>query len=162
MDIWTERLERTHLTLLERWLGRSDGVLTANDLPEEADSFPQWFEACEAERGREDYLILVYETPVGIAGLRRNGDEETAAELYLLIGEVGYNLLRTATYAALRVLDRAFLEPETGVVTVSVLSRSAWFAEVLERMGFSRSDERDGVIPLRAERKAFLNRKHLF
>ena len=33
MNIWTEQLQRQHLTLLERWLNRTAGTLTANDLP---------------------------------------------------------------------------------------------------------------------------------
>ena len=33
MDIWTEQLERRHLPILERWLGKTAGAITPNDLP---------------------------------------------------------------------------------------------------------------------------------
>ena len=70
MDIWTERLVQRHLSLLERWIGRTDGALTPNDLPRKAEDLAVWFGACSADAGRLDCLISVYETPVGIARLQ--------------------------------------------------------------------------------------------
>ena len=80
----------------------------------------------------------------------------------MLLGEVGYNLQRTATYVTLRMLDRAFLELGYEQVLVWVYARHGWFLAVLERMGFSRAAEQDGLIRLRAGREDFLNRKYLF
>ena len=44
MNIWTEQLQRQHLTLLEGWLDRTAGTLTENDLPENAELLTEWFE----------------------------------------------------------------------------------------------------------------------
>ena len=162
MNIWTERLERRHLPIVEAWLGRRDGALTPNDLPENAAALPGWFEDCAAEAGSLDCVVLVYETPVGLAGLRRQSGRETAAELYLLLCEKNYNPLRTATYAALRMLDRAFLEQGLERVSVRADERQAWFLETLEKMGFVRRAEGDGLIALTVEKAAFLDRKYLF
>ena len=68
MDIWTERLMQRHIPLLERWIGRTDGALTPNDLPRKAEDLAVWFGACSADAGRLDCLISVYETPVGLPG----------------------------------------------------------------------------------------------
>ena len=56
MDIWTEQFLRQHLPILERWLNRTAGTLTANDLPEKAEMLPKWFE----QRAQGDFLISVY------------------------------------------------------------------------------------------------------
>ncbi|MBR1456296.1 MAG: hypothetical protein IJ594_03940 [Oscillospiraceae bacterium] len=162
MDIWTQQLQRRHLPLLTRWLGRDGGALTPHDLPREADGLARWFEACAAEPGRFDCLALVYETPVGLAGLRRGDAPADEAELYLLLCEVGYNPLRTATYVTLRMLDRAFLERGLARVTVRVSARHARFLEALERMGFSRTEDRGDTVCLAVDKAAFLARKYLF
>ena len=162
MDIWTEHLQQRHLPLLENWTGRKDGVMTPNDLPEDADLLGQWFSRCAEEPGRGDYLALVYETPVGVAGLRRCGDPGDMAELYLLLGEVNYNPVRTVTYVTLRMLDRAFLELGFEAVTVRVFASRGEFLDALERMGFSAVEEAGGVISLTVEKSAFLDRKYLF
>ena len=52
MNIWTERLERRHLSMLERWIGRADSALTANDLPAEAGALRDWFENTQAVPGQ--------------------------------------------------------------------------------------------------------------
>ncbi len=161
MDIWTERLERRHLPVLENWIGRTDGALTPNDLPPEANGLVPWFEACSADPERLDFLALVYETPVGVTGLRRYS-QEGAAELYLLLGEVNYNPLRTATYVTLRMLDRAFLELGFRCVTVRVRAQHSWYIEVLEQMGFTRTAENSEAISLAVEKEVLLNRKYLF
>ena len=161
LNIWTERLERGHLPLLERWIGRGDGELTANDLPTEAERLAAWYERAAAEPGRLDCLALVYETPVGVAGVRRiRGQEE--AELYLLLGETGYNALRTATYVSLRMLDRAFGDLGSARVTVQVRAEQAWLSEVLERMGFIRTAAEEKLIALAVEKENYLSRKYLF
>lgn len=162
MDIWTERLEREHLPLLAQWLARREGALTPSDLPTSGAELSVWFEAHTADPERQDYLALVYETPVGLAGLRRCGENGETAELWVLLGEVGYNLQRTATYATLRMLDRAFLEVGYEQVLVWVYARHGWFLELLERMGFTRAAEQDGLVCLRVGRADFLDRKYLF
>ena len=160
--MWTERLERGHLPLLRRWIGRGDGALTPHDLPPEADKLTAWFDDCAAEPGRLDCLVSVYETPVGVAGLRRCGGQDGTATLYLLLGEVNYNPLRTATCVTLRMLDRAFLDLGLARVEMQVCAGHAWYPEVLERMGFTRTDAQDGTIRLAVEKDAFLSRKYLF
>ena len=161
VNIWTERLERGHLPLLGRWLGRADAALTPNDLPAEAVELEAWFERCAAEPGRLDFLTLVYETPVGLASLRPGGEDGSAA-LELLLGERNYNPLRTATYVALRMLDRTFLECGFRRVSVQAFTRHAWLLEPLERMGFSRTAEQGDRICLTVEKDCYLSRKYLF
>lgn len=161
MDIWIEQLERRHLPILERWLGRTAGAITPNDLPSDVRGLESWFEMRAAEPGRLDCLALVYETPVGVAGLRQTVDRDTA-ELYLMLGEIGYNLLRTAAYVTLRMLDRAFLEAGNRRVAVRVNYQHSWLLDTLEQMGFSRTGTEAGITALAVEKNSFLNRKYLF
>ena len=149
MDIWTEQFLRQHLPILERWLNRTAGILTANDLPEKAEMLPKWFE----QRAQGDFLISVYETPVGVGGLRGN-------EFYLFLGEVGYNLIRTATYATLRILDQAFIQLNT--VSAWVYSDQKEYLSALKTMGFSQIDEKDDLIRVSVQKKELESRKYLF
>ncbi len=149
MDIWTEQFLRQHLPILERWLNRTAGILTANDLPEKAEMLPEWFE----QRAQGDFLISVYETPVGVGGLRGN-------EFYLFLGEVGYNLIRTATYATLRILDQAFIQLNT--VSAWVYSNQKEYLSALKTMGFSQIDEKDDLIRVSVQKKELESRKYLF
>ena len=162
MDIWTERLEREHLPLLAQWLRRREGALTPNDLPADCAGLPAWFAAQSADPERQAFLTLVYETPVGLAGLRGCGEGSGTAELRVLLGEVGYNLQRTATYVTLRMLDRAFLELGYARVLVRAYAHHGWFLDVLGQMGFSLMTEQDGLIRLCVDKAVFLNRKYLF
>ena len=149
MNIWTEQLQRQHLTLLERWLNRTAGTLTANDLPDNAEMLTEWFE----QRGQADSLISVYETPVGVGGLRGN-------EFYLFLGEIGYNLIRTATFATLRILDQALINHDT--VTAWVYGSHKEYLSALKKMGFSQIDEKGDMIRVSVQKKELLSRKYLF
>ena len=149
MNIWTEQLQRQHLTLLDRWLNRTAGTLTANDLPDNAEMLTDWFE----QRGQADSLISVYETPVGVGGLRGNG-------FYLFLGEVGYNLIRTATYATLRILDQALINHDT--VTAWVYGSHKEYLSALKTMGFSQIDEKGDMIRVSVQKIELLSRKYLF
>lgn len=149
MNIWTEQLQRQHLTLLERWLNRTAGTLTANDLPGNAELLTEWFE----QRGQADSLISVYETPVGVGGLRGN-------EFYLFLGEVGYNLIRTATFATLRILDQALINHDT--VTAWVYGSHKEYLSALKTMGFSQIDEKGDMIRVSVQKIELLSRKYLF
>ena len=162
MDIWTERLKQEHLPLLERWAGRSKGKLTENDLPTELHEIQTWFKACTAEPGRLDFLALIYDTPVGIAGIQKCSVQSAVAELYLLIGETNYNLVRTATYVTLKMLDRAFLELNSDRVVIRPEENNRWFLEMLEQMGFERLKEPDGSLCLVVEKEKFQQRRYLF
>ena len=161
MDIWTERLQPRHLPLMEQWVGRTDGAVTPKDLPQDAGALTVWLETCAEEPGRQDYLITVYDTPVGVVGFRRGG--QNTAELYLMLGEVQHNLLRTATYAVQRVLDHAFQNAGLDRATVRVYRRYAKLLEALERMGFTQDAQQDGrAVFLAIEKNAFRRRKYLF
>lgn len=162
MDIWTEKLVRRHLPILERWLDRSAGEITPNDLPSDAHELESWFDMCAAEPERLDCLTLIYETPVGVAGLRLRHGQKDTLELYLLLGEVGYNLHRTAAYATLRMLDRAFLDADVKQVTVRVSFSHAWFLDVLAKMGFYVVGTEDGMTALTVNKNGFLSSKYLF
>ena len=160
MDIWTERLERRHLPLLKNWIGRTSGRMTPNDLPEDPAGLSDWYENCTAEAGRLDCLISVYETPVGVSGLRKGQDG--SGEFYLLLGEINYNPLRTATYATMRMLDRAFDECGCERIRVRVFPCFEEYREALKRMGFSQTEENDGLICAEVRKQDFLGRKYLF
>lgn len=149
MDIWIEQLQKRHLPILERWLGRSSGTLTPNDLPKEATQLPVWLE----QRAEFDFLISVYETPVGIAGVRDK-------ELYIFLGEVGYNLVRTATYATLRILDQAFLKFDC--IDVRVYKNRCEYLSVLNTMGFTQIGEDNDLIRASVRKAEFQSRKYLF
>lgn len=158
MDIWTERLERRHLVIVERWVGRTAGALTPNDLPDAAEALADWFSRGAAEPGRLDCLLRVYDTPVGLASLRRSAEADTA-ELSLLLCEVGYNPLRTATYAAMRMLDRAFSELGFARVRLRLAQASGEIPGAFRRMGFAPVGEND---ILEVDRETFHSRKYLF
>lgn len=160
MDIRTEYLARRHLPLLARWLGRTSGAVTPNDLPEDAAALAAWFDRCQADPARLDCLALVYDTPVGLAGLRRT--QAQTASLWLLLGETGYNALRTATYVAQRMLDRAFSDFGAVCVCAEVNPGHAQILAALERMGFRRTGETDGRIALAVDRETFSRQKYLF
>ena len=149
MDIWTEQLQKRHLPILESWLGRSAGALTPNDLPKEVNQLSSWFD----QRWGSDFLISVYETPVGVAGLRDN-------EFYLFLGEVGYNLVRTATYATLRILDQAFTIFDS--ITVRVDKNRHEYLSALNTMGFRQLSEENGLVRLSVQKTEFQSRKYLF
>lgn len=154
MDIWTEQLQPRHLPILTNWIGRKSGAMTRNDFPNDAKHVPLWMELSTGY----DYLISVYETPVGIAGLRRNDAE--AAELYLLLCEVNYNLIRTATYATLRMLDRAFENYSRVIVWVNVAQTE--YRDALERMGFFQIEDSGSWRCMSVEKETYLGRKYLF
>lgn len=162
MDIWTERLEQRHLPLLAHWIGRTGGAITPNDLPTKVEELPRWYESSSADPGRLDCLIRVYDTPVGLAGLRRCDGREGAAELYLQLYEVNYNLLRTATYATLRMLDRAFLKLKLDRVETRVFAQFKDYLEALVKMGFSQTAADSETISGTAEKERYLSRKYLF
>ena len=157
MDIWTEPLQRRHLPTVERWLTRTDGALTPMDLPQDPAALEAWFNRCAEEPGRLDCLLLVYETPVGVATLRRTDAVDTAA-LSILLGERSYNPLRTATYVTLRMLDRAFLELGVRRVTMELLAPWPAYRAALDQMGFSP----DGDARLAVEKDVFLQNKYRF
>ena len=156
MDIWTEPLQRRHLPTVERWLTRTDGALTPNDLPRSPAALEAWFDRCAAEPGRLDCLLLVYETPVGIASLRRTDAPDTAA-LSVLLGERSYNPLRTATYFTLRMLDRAFSELGARRVTMEMLAPWPAYRSALDQMGF----QPDGCF-LVVDKDIFIQNKYHF
>ena len=134
MNINTERLKLRHFPILQQWAGRTSGAMTP----------------------------FVYDTPVGITGLRHDNTSPESAELYMLLCEVGYNLIRTATYATLCMLDRAFQEYGLQTVSASVYTCHPEYLEALERMGFNRQTEKGELIMVEAGRKAFYSRKYLF
>ena len=160
MDIWTEKLEQRHLPILEHWLGRTGGRMTPCDIPDKPDMLPLWYERCTAEPGRLDCLVLAYETPIGITGFRRATNNPEEAELYLILGESGYNLIRTATYATLRILDCAFQDYSR--LNARVYAQHEDYLFALKRMGFSQGTAAGRLIPVRVEKEIFQSRKYLF
>ena len=162
MNINTERLKLRHFPILQQWAGRTSGAMTPNDFPWVKEQIQKWLELNTDNAERLDCMIFVYDTPVGIAGLLHDNTSQESAELYMLLCEVGYNLIRTATYATLCMLDRAFQEYGLQTVSASVYTCHPEYLEALERMGFSRQTEKGELIMVEAGRKAFYSRKYLF
>lgn len=162
MNINTERLKLRHFPILQQWAGRTSGAMTPNDFPWVKEQIQKWLELNTDNAERLDCMIFVYDTPVGIAGLLHDNTSQESAELYMLLCEVGYNLIRTATYATLCMLDRAFQEYGLQTVSASVYTCHPEYLEALERMGFNRQTEKGELIMVEAGRKAFYSRKYLF
>ena len=162
MNINTEKLKLQHSPILQQWVGRTSGAMTPNDLPRAKEQIQQWLELNMNDTERLDCLIFVYDTPVGITGLRHDNTSPESAELYMLLCEVGYNLIRTATYATRSMLDRAYLDYGLQTVSASVYTCHPEYVEALERMGFSRQTEKGELMMVEAGRKAFYSRKYLF
>lgn len=160
MDIWTEKLEQRDLPTLKHWIGRTPGRLTPCDLPDNPDELPQWYEKYTAEPGRMDCLVLAYETPIGITGFHRAVGDPDVAEFYLMLGEANYNLIRTATYATLRILDRAFQDYSR--VNAKVYDYHKEYLPALERMGFSLVAAETGLMSVNVDKEVFQSRKYLF
>ena len=162
MNINTERLKLRHFPILQQWAGRTSGAMTPNDFPRVKEQIQQWLELNTDNAERLDCMIFVYDTPVGIAGLLHDNTSPESAELYMLLCEVGYNLIRTATYATLCMLDRAFQEYGLQTVSASVYTCHPEYLEALERMGFSRQTEKGEMRLVVADRETYLSRKYLF
>jgi len=160
MDIWTEKLEQRDLPTLKHWIGRTLGRLTPCDLPDNPDELPQWYGKCAGEQGRLDCLVLAYETPIGITGFHRAVEDPDVAEFYLMLGEANYNLIRTATYATLRILDRAFQNHPR--VNAKVYDYHKEYLSALERMGFSQVTTEGGMTAVNVDKEVFQSRKYLF
>ena len=160
VDIWTEHLEKRHLPYLEPWTKRISGKMTATDFPAHAAELPLWYENSLKELGRWDCLVSVYETPVGIGGFRGIEVAPDAGRLYLMLGESGYNLIRTATYATLRILDRAF--QTFSQVEAAVYANHAEYLDALGRMGFTQSEPMGDTVLVRVEKGVYLGRKYMF
>lgn len=159
MNIRTERLETNDLPLLAQWLTREDAALTPNNLPKGAGQLPDWLERQTQDQNQQGYLCLVYDTPVGAAGLHLQGE---AAELTLLLGERNYNPLRTATYLTLQLLDRAFAEPGIQSAKIEVYDKHGWYLTPLEQMGFSPAGTGENTTVFTVQKEVYLDRKYLF
>ena len=110
--------------------------------------------------GRIDCLILAYETPIGITGFHRTPDIPDTAELYLLLGESNYNLIRTSAYATLRILDRGFQDYLH--MKIAVYQHQVKYLSALMQMGFVQNSAEGCLITLSVEKEEFQNRKYLF
>ena len=141
-------------------MGRSSGVLTSNDFPNNEDDLQNWFEG-RSDLGRLDCLVLAYETPVGLGGFRQR-DKFQKGEFYLFLGEVGYNPIRIATYATQRILSRAFTDYAIDEMIARVYSRHKDYIEVLTKMGFYKIAEKNELTILAIKESQFMDSKYLF
>ena len=162
MNINTERLKLRHFPILQQWAGRTSGAMTPNDFPWVKEQIQKWLELNTDNAERLDCMIFVYDTPVGIAGLLHDNTSPESAELYMLLCEVGYNLIRTATYATRSMLDRAYLDYGLQNVSASVYTCHPEYLDALERMGFIRQTEKGEMRMVVADRETYLSRKYLF
>ena len=137
MNISTEQLKREDLPLLLDWVNReTGGAITAHDLPREIAAAETWFDALPALPDRLDCMVYLYETPIGLAGLTDMDLDRGAGRLYFLLGEVGYNRLRAATYGILQMLDRAFGDFGLREVRAVITTTEPELLAMLPRLGF--------------------------
>ena len=109
MNINTEQLKLQHAPILQQWVGRTSGAMTPNDFPREKRQIQQWLELNMNDTERLDCLIFVYDTPVGITGLRHDNTSPESAELYMLLCEVGYNLIALERMGFSRQIEKGEL-----------------------------------------------------
>lgn len=162
VNIWTERLQENHIPILENWAGRNSGALTKSDFPTDKVQLLNWYHVCAANPKRQDYIVLAYDTPVGITGLLKPDADVPELQFYLRLGETNYNLIRTATYATLQMLDRAFQDFDCKYVVTQINAVNTLFSDVLEQMGFYLKAEQNGRFAVAIEKDMFLKRKYLF
>ena len=79
-------------------------------------------------------MVELYGTAIGLIGLTEIG--AASARLYLRIGEVGYNSVRSAAYAALPMLRYAFYRLGLQTVQLDAAAGNAEAAAVFSKMGF--------------------------
>lgn len=138
MNIETEKLKKEDLKYLVDWTTRCNGGnYTVNDLPIDMESAKKWFLYTANQDGRLDCIVYLYYTPVALIGLTEIVQD--SASLYLRLGETSYNSTRLATYAMLRVLDRAFQEMGLEKIYVSLENTSQDVRILFERIGFEAS-----------------------
>lgn len=143
MNIETVELKREDLSRLTFWVNRGYGAVTSHDLPRE--NAEQWFETVSRRGDRLDCMVYLYYTQVGLSGLTEIDRETGTARLYLLLGETGYNSLRTGTYAALQMLDRAFGDLGLRAVSAHVTTEDPDLQNMFPKLGF-RETETDLVL----------------
>ena len=134
MNIDTVELKREDLPRLTFWVRRGYGAVTSHDLPRENPE--PWFETVSGREDRLDCMVYLYYTQVGLAGLTEIDRARGAARLYLLLGETGYNRLRTGTYAALQMLDRAFGDLGLQTVETTVTTADPDLKSIFPKLGF--------------------------
>ncbi len=147
MNIETVELKREDLPRLTFWVRRGYGAVTSHDLPRENPEL--WFDSVSNRNDRLDCMVYLYYTQVGLAGLTEIERETGTARLYLLLGETGYNSLRTGTYAALQMLDRAFGDLGLQSVETTVTTEDPDLQSMFPRLGFRETDT--GLIITKAE-----------
>lgn len=81
------------------------------------------------------FVVELYGTPIGLAGLRRIDRAAGEAEGFIIMGEVGYNNLRGTTGAAEVLLRTAFTALQLRRVRMTV---PAGDEPLYERLGFQR------------------------
>ncbi len=147
MNIETVELKREDLPRLTFWVNRGYGAVTGHDLPRENPE--PWFDAAAQRSDRLDCMVYLYYTQVGLAGLTEIHRETGTARLYLLLGETGYNSLRTGTYAALQMLDRAFGDLGLQSVETTVTTEDPDLQSMFPKLGFQETET--GLVITKAE-----------
>lgn len=150
MNIDTVELKREDLPQLLFWVNRGYGACTAHDLPSE--NAEAWF---DHRQNRLDCMVYLYYTQIGLAGLTDIADG--VARLYLIVGETGYNRLRTAAYAALQMLDRAFGDLQLRRVETTVTTEDPDLRAIFPKIGFQPAGT-----AMRITKEDFLEHRFLF
>jgi RimJ/RimL family protein N-acetyltransferase len=132
LNIEIRKLKDEDIPLALRWInGRRGGEYAVCRLP----SSPAEAETWLSGSGQYDCMVELYGTPIGLAGFT-GIDHGGSARLYLLLGEVGYNSTRSATYSALLMLKRGFYEFGLDTVYLSTAAGNSEARQIFEGMGF--------------------------
>ncbi len=158
MNIEIRKLKYEDIPLALRWINsRRGGEYAVCRLP----SSPAEAETWLSRGGQYDCMIELYGTPIGLAGFAGMDHGGGSARLYLLLGEMGYNSTRSATYSALLMLKRGFYEFGLDTVCLSTPSGNREARQIFESMGFrgiSGSDDTEMTL----SKGDFQNHEFLF
>ncbi|MEA4946620.1 MAG: GNAT family N-acetyltransferase [Oscillospiraceae bacterium] len=134
MNIEIRQLKPEDLPYILKWADGRGGDYTAGDLPAGPEQAKAWLASLAGRADRRDCMVELYGTAIGLIGLTEIG--AASARLYLRIGEVGYNSVRSAAYAALPMLRYAFYRLGLQTVQLDAAAGNAEAAAVFSKMGF--------------------------
>ena len=160
MNIEIRQLKKEDIPLVLKWANsRRGGEYTLCRLPSSPGEAEAWYLSCGS--GQYSCMVELYGTPIGLVGLESMDRGSGIARLYLLMGEVGYNSTRSATYSALLMLKRGFYEFGLSTVILSVPEGNKSARQIFERMGF-RGVPGSGSGEMRLSKVDFQNHEFLF
>ena len=118
-----------------RWAAcRPDGRYPRDGPPADQGGAEKWYAGISAQTDRRDFMVELYGTPIGLAGLTDIEGVGGRARLYISMGETGYNNIRSTASACALMLKTAF--HELGLGSVYLYAPGAEAAELFRSSGF--------------------------